>query len=103
MTEQENEVVNCCIDNINMERVHKTMTYLEWKWNDHVPDMFEIRQFARKLFKDAIERGDKHIERYDTSCGGFHVVIYRENEVVVFVELSFVLATSEWDVEWESK
>lgn len=100
MTEQEHDLVNCTLDNFNFERVHKTMTYLEWKWKDHVPDLFEIRQFARKLFKDAIDRSDKRLARYDTACGGFHVVVHREEGLVVFVELSFVLATSEWDITY---
>lgn len=100
MTETERDLIDACMDGFNFERVHKVMTYLDWHWQDYVPGLFEIKQFARKLFKDAIERGDKRLERYDTACGGFHVVIYRERGVVVFVELNFVLATSECDLNW---
>jgi len=92
------------MDNMDMERVHKVMELLEWRWHttEGTPTLFDIRQRVRKDFKSAVERAP-YEEKSVEGSGGFYYSIFREGGKVVFVDLTFVVAGSEFDIDWVGK
>lgn len=94
------------IDNImdcfNFNKVHDIMEHLNWTWaitQGEVPDVFELKQCARKLLNDVVDDyinnriyGDEKVHVFGVSTGGFKAELYYE-----ILELSFVLET--WDEE----
>ena len=84
------DVILHCFD---FEKVHKTMTLLNWKWsnlngNVGVPSIQEIKQEAERLL---ISAADSSNEEYYMACGGLEAHKFDGN----FFELKFVV--TEWD------
>jgi hypothetical protein len=90
------KTINNVMDNFDFERVEKVMDCLEWSWgvghDEHVPDIYEIKQFARHLLADTIIRLSHLIENksLSLSTGGFVATSYRDGSL----SLSFVV--EEW-------
>ena len=87
------ESINEVMDNFDFERVEKVMNCLEWSWgighNEHVPDIYEIKRFARQLLADTII-GFSHLiddKSLSLSTGGFVATSYRDGSL----SLSFVV------------
>ena len=73
----------------DFSKVHRTMVALEWKWasaEDGIPTEPEIRETARRLMEDAINK------KVSIGTGGFRVHYDKKDD---FISLSFVI--SEWD------
>lgn len=91
------EAINEVMDNFDFEIVEKVMVCLEWKWgtghDEHVPDIYEIRRFARQLLADTISGLIEDFEgkSFSLSTGGFSATAYRDNSL----SLSFVV--EEWE------
>jgi hypothetical protein len=81
------ELIDEVMDCFEFEKVAKTMAALEWSWGDGVPELHEIKKYARKQLKCALERGY-------TKCGGF-LATYKDN----ILELSFIVEN--WDADRE--
>jgi hypothetical protein len=79
------------MDNFNFEKVQKVMEFLKWKWapiGNEVPEVYQIRQSARRLLKDAIK-----IES-SLSTGGLAVRYKKHSNGDISLELSFEI--DEW-------
>lgn len=87
--------INEVMDNFDFERVEKVMNCLEWGWGfeNQIPDIHEIRRFARQLLADTIIGLSNLIEdkRLSLSSGGFTATAYRDDSL----SLSFVV--EEWE------
>ena len=89
------EAIEHILDNFDFEKVHETMTSLDWTWHstDGVPEIPDLRKEARRLLKDVAKRKEN---KFFISTGGFQV--YKEGG---YLELKFVIA--EWDEEFKTK
>jgi hypothetical protein len=87
--------INEIMDNFDFERVEKVMDCLNWKWGieGQVPDIYEIRRFARQLLADTIIGLGHLIEdkSFSLGSGGFVAKAYRDGSL----SLSFVV--EEWE------
>lgn len=83
------------MDNFDFEKVQKVMDCLKWSWGheSQIPDIYEIRQFAKRLLADAYI-GLSHLiedKSLTLSTGGFTATAYRDGSL----SLSFVV--EEWE------
>ncbi len=85
------ESINEVMENFDFERVENVMDCLKWKWGveGRVPDIYEIRRFARQLLADACIGLSNLIEdkKLSLSSGGFTATAYRDGSL----SLSFVV------------
>lgn len=82
--------------NFDFKKVHKTMTFLDWRWGIEakVPSLAEIKSHAKEKLK-RVCRESKDRGYFFIDSGGFLVeAISHESKIL---RLSFVL--SEWDTE----
>ena len=89
MTDEQRKSLDNVMDWFDFEKVHKTMKSLRWQWDgaeEGIPCMGEIREKARELLTDSIER------ETSVGYGGFQVTYI---PVEGFLKLEFVV--SEWD------
>ena len=75
------EIIDAVMDFLNFERIHKVMKCLNWEWvaENRVPEIYELRQFVRKLINDLIDKNLVEIQ-----CGGFRVRKDSESIIVTF-------------------
>ena len=94
--------INEILDNFSFEKVKKVMDFLNWEWfgSNGVPEIYELRQHARKLMNTAATECVKSQQQdYFTECGGFRVEANKyEGNAKVYLRLSFNLESWEnWD------
>ena len=72
------EIIDEVMDYLDFEKIHNTMIALNLQWwnIDGVPEIYQIRQFLRKLLNELIDENLKEIQ-----CGGFRV--RKEHEVII--------------------
>nr|QMP83156.1 MAG: hypothetical protein [Caudoviricetes sp.] len=91
--------INEILDNFNFEKVKKVMDFLNWEWvgSNGVPEIYELRQHARKLMNTAVTECIKSKqEDYFTECGGFRVECNKyEDDPKMYIRLSFNIES--WD------
>ncbi len=85
--------INEILDFFDFERVKKVMDHLNWEWvgSDGVPEIYELRQHARKLMNTAVNECIKSKqEDYFTECGGFRVECNKYNDdPKMYIRLTF--------------
>ena len=86
--------------NFDWERVHKVMTYLDWKWRGvpgGIPEIFRLKASAKRLFDLCWEESqEKSIKRTrQMSTGGFKVSVYENG----YTDVSFILGDWQADPE----
>jgi hypothetical protein len=68
MTDYKQQAIEYCLNSFNFERVHKTMTYLDWKWATtngyQVPTLVQLILAAQKRLSDSWD------QKTTTSSGG---------------------------------
>jgi len=82
--------------NFDFKKVHKTMTFLDWRWGIEakVPSLEEIKSHAKEKLK-RVCRDSNGQDRFGINSGGFlGEIVSHESEIL---RLSFVL--SDWDTE----
>ena len=94
--------INEILDFFDFERVKKVMDHLNWEWagSDGVPEIYELRQHARKLMNTAVTECIKSKqEDYFTECGGFRVECNKYNDdPKIYIRLSFnVTSWENWN------
>ncbi len=90
-----NEILDC----FDFEKVKKVMDFLNWEWArcDGVPEIYELRKFARQMLNDVVADIIKSTENtYCLECGGFRAEanVYDDDEKI-YLRLSFNLES--WD------
>jgi hypothetical protein len=88
------ELIDEIMDNFDFDKVHKVMTFLNWTWwnaAEGVPSTSELRQQARRLLRDAVDK------KSSISTGGLWARYkeYPEDDYPVSLELYF--AVDHWD------
>lgn len=82
------EIMDC----FDFAKVHTCMVALDWQWVGRgVPEELEIRQRARQLLRECVERNIG-------GTGGFEVSIDREEGV-----LTLIFAVDHWDAYGEER
>lgn len=103
------ECVENAIDDFDFEKVSKVMQFLNWQWatTKGVPTQEDMSEMVRSLSESAYERlNSTGEEMYRASSGGFvvEVSVYDDGESPsYFVDIEFVLTSSQYDEEWMSK
>ena len=76
------ELINEVLDNFDFERVHKVMTFLNWKWislsedTNEVPSLAKLVRSAQQYLSmayDGLEKIEHNEHSYMVGCGGFEV------------------------------
>ena len=96
------QLISEIVENFDWERTHKAMRLLEWQWasaitEDGVPTIGNLMVTAIRLLQDAYDGAMKEKETYQAGTGGFKAVAHVEDGEFYELELQFVLAS--WDVE----
>ncbi len=94
------EAINEVMDWFDFDKVHKTMTFLEWRWTSgellEVPDIQTLKKFVRENMKRTYYNLLDGNKTYNgTSSGGFRIECFKDEENVIFFKVAFEL--SAWD------
>lgn len=102
------ELINEVLDNFDFERVHKVMTFLDWKWislsegTNEVPSIARMVRSAQQYLSmayDGLAKASHGDNQYMVGCGGFEVWAKRYTTGLdkpdVLLTLSFNLAQFE--------
>ena len=93
------ELIDECMDWFDFEKVHRTMTLLDWSWiSVGVPDKGDIKSKARKYLKEAVNGLDANPDypEYQISSGGIRATAHRATaETPLVLRLEFVV--TEWE------
>ena len=102
------ELINEVLDNFDFEKVHKVMTFLEWKWFSYSESTMEVPSIA-KLVRTAqqylemayagLEKIEHNEHSYMVGSGGFEAQAKRYPACIdkpdVLLTLTFNLASFE--------
>jgi hypothetical protein len=90
--------VKIILDNINFERIHSVMEFLDWKIAGKIPSTAIIRKHATKLLVD-VWNTEEGYERCLLESGGLRAerFIY---DGLKMLKLSFILTS--WDIDYEA-
>ena len=96
------QLISDIVENFDWERTHKAMSLLKWQWSDTitedgVPTIGNLMVTAMKLLQDAYDGAMKEKETYYSCTGGFEAVAHVDKGELYNLELQFVLAS--WDVQ----
>ena len=96
------QLISEIVENFDWERTHKAMSLLKWQWantitEDGVPTIGNLMVTAMKLLQDAYDGAMKEKKTYYSCTGGFEAVAHIDEDELWNLELQFVLAS--WDVE----
>ena len=90
--------INSILDNFDFEKMHKVMTFLNWRWATigEIPDIADLRVSARGLLKEAYNNlGKLPNADYFIQTGGFRAETFRLLDGRIDFSLSFVV--TDWD------
>lgn len=96
------QLISEIVENFDWERTHEAMSLLEWQWvdtitEDRVPTIGNLMVTAMKLLNDAYDGAMKEKETYHCGTGGFEAVAHVDKGELYNLELQFVLAS--WDAQ----
>ena len=105
MSRKKYDMVNEVLAHFDFEKVHKTMTALDWKWADvGIPSIREIKETAEQRLYNAIEQvlspdNDSHHDvGWLSSSGGFKAMAWKnEDGTLAKIQLEFIV--TDWDAE----
>lgn len=103
------ELINEVLDNFDFEKVHKVMTFLDWKWTslsdatNEVPSIAKLDRSAQQYLEmayDGLAEASYEDNEYMVGSGGFEARAKRYHSGLdkpdILMTLSFNLA------EWEA-
>ena len=88
------------IENFNWEKVHKTMTALNWVWHDsegETPTTGMLFKCAVRLLHDAYDGAEKEKCDYGANTGGFCARAIVDDETKEIIELRIAFEVCNWD------
>jgi hypothetical protein len=106
MARKRSDMVNEVLAHFDFEKVHKVMTYLNWKWFDKasVPSISDLKESAEHHLYSAIEQAlspnntDHHEVGWMSASGGFEAMAWKnEDGTLARVRLEFVVA--DWSAD----
>ena len=86
-----------CLNEFDFERVHKVMTFLDWKYADskEVPDAQYLRKNACKYLIEAAKEALQKNCEFISSTGGFRYEAKLYEKGFLWLRMSFII--EEWD------
>ena len=103
MKKSREQLIDEIVENFNWDKVYRTMDALGWTWVDsegETPSIVKLITTATKLLRDAFDGAVREQETYLSGTGGFEAVCYVDNDGMYRLELRFVVAS--WDVDIEN-
>ena len=97
LTDKHYETIMDCLEEFDFDRVHKVMTFLDWKYSDstEVPSVEYLRKNARKYLmavaKEALETKSENI----CATGGFRYEAKLYEDDYLWLRMAFEIA--DWD------
>ena len=97
LTDKHYEIIMDCLDEFDFDRVHKVMTFLDWKYSDDkaVPSVETLRKNARKYLKMVAEEALNSKSTYITGTGGFRYEAKLYENGYLWLRMAFEIA--DWD------
>lgn len=84
--------INKVIDLFNFEKVHSVMEFLNWQWQgEGVPEIYGLKETARNLIIESINKTLETLEDYSIATDGFEVSSYLDENNEIQCKLAFVL------------
>lgn len=93
------KAVEDILENLDFDKIHKVMTFLDWKWFDseEVPTIGKICTTVQKNLSKTIDEAVEKGENRTTKTGGFaYYVDLNEEKELDYVQVIFELTN------WES-
>ena len=83
--------INRLLRNIDFEKIHKCMVFLNWTWHcEGVPSIAQLKECVVDLIKDACESVDKECMWVQLGTGGFYVFVqWTPGHQMPDIEVSF--------------
>ena len=103
MKKDREQLIDEIVENFNWDKVYRTMDALGWTWVDsegETPSIVKLITTATRLLRDAYDGAVKEQQTYLSGTGGFEAVCYVDNDGMYRLELRFVVAS--WDVDIEN-
>ena len=103
MKKDREQLIDEIVENFNWDKVYRTMDALGWTWIDsegETPSTGRLITTATRLLRDAYDGAVKEQQTYLSGTGGFEAVCYTDNDGMYRLELRFVVAS--WDVDIEN-
>jgi hypothetical protein len=106
MARKKSDMINEVLAQFDFDKVHKVMTYLNWKWFDKasVPLISDLKESAEQRLDSAIEQAldPKNKEHHDIGwisySGGFKATAWRtKKNKLARIQLEFIV--DDWDVD----
>ena len=111
------EMIEDIIKDFDYKKVHSVMVFLGWKWSGHtfiqygetndgtfIPNIDMLTKASLKMmFKavDDVEKDVKETSQYYTASGGFRVSVFKENKIINYINLEFIL--TDWSAFIDDK
>jgi hypothetical protein len=98
------KAIDNIIEDFNWEKVHKTMTALNWKWHDskgESPTIGMLFKCAVSLLHDAYDGAVKEKINYSAATGGFYARAYVDEETKEIYELRLSFEICNWSYDEE--
>ena len=97
LTDKHYETIMDCLDEFDFDRVHKVMTFLDWKYSDstEVPSVEYLRKNARKYLMAVAKEALETKSEYITGTGGFRYEAKLYEDDYLWLRMAFEIA--DWD------
>jgi len=103
MKKSREQLIDEIVENFNWDKVYRTMDALGWIWassEGETPSIGKLISTATGLLRDAYDGAEKEQYTYLVGTGGFQAVCFVDEDSMYRLELRFVVAS--WDVDIEN-
>ena len=103
MKKSREQLIDEIVENFNWDKVYKTMEALSWTWVDgegETPSTGKLITTATRLLRDAYDGAEEEQYTNLIGTGGFEAVCHVDEDGIYRLELRFVVAS--WDVDIEN-
>ena len=97
LTDKHYETIMDCLDEFDFDRVHKVMTFLDWKYSDstEVPSVEYLRKNARKYLMAVAKEALKTKSENICATGGFRYEAKLYEDDYLWLRMAFEIES--WD------
>jgi hypothetical protein len=97
LTDKHYETIMDCLDEFDFYRVHKIMTFLDWKYSDdkNVPTIETLRKNARKYLMEATKEALQKDCEFVCGTGGFRYEAKLYEHGYLWLRMAFEIES--WD------
>lgn len=94
------KAIDSIIENFNWEKVHNTMTLLNWTWattENEVPSTGALFRCAMNLLHGAYDGALVEKSNYINATGGFRATAFVDDETKEVIELRLAFELTSWE------